>query len=146
MPQYEYSCESCEVEFTEMLMTKEESERYLKSHPCPICGNDASRLMSSFAFGFKGSVRGQSGVHGNSGVHDLDYPTLDKAVGRSSEVRWKNIKKRQEYVNQVRKETGSFALTEDSSGNLRPTDSKTLEMRAKAIDAFSKSKSQNSDK
>jgi len=138
MPQYEYACEECEVEFSELLLNKADSEKYLSSHPCPVCSNPAARKMSSFSFGFKGSVRGLSGVHGNSGVHDLDYPSLDKAVARSSEAKWGNFRKQQLKTDKVRQETGSHALTEDSSGNLKPTDSRILDLRAKAINSISK--------
>lgn len=77
------------------------------------------------------------GTPGNSGSHDLDYPTLDKAVGRSSEKKWGIYNKRKEMRDKVRKETGSPALT--TSGNkVAPTSVDKLNLRQKAINTFNK--------
>jgi putative FmdB family regulatory protein len=138
MPIFEYICEECPVEFEELLLNKDDVDKYQDAHPCPSCGKPAPKAVSAFSFGFKGGVRGLSGVHGNSGVHDLDYPTLDKAVARSSEKRWKHHNERQAEINRVRKEAGAYAVTTDTAGNVRPTDNKTLEVRSKAIDTMKK--------
>lgn len=81
-----------------------------------------------------------SGVHGNSGVHDLDYPSLDKAVARSSEKRWGVYSDRQSERDKVRKETGATALSSDSSGNPVPADPAIMGLRKKALETFGKLK------
>ena len=119
-------------------MSRDDVATFSEAYPCPTCGNQAPKSVSSFSFGFKGEVKGLSGVHGNSGVHDLDYPTLDKAVARSSEKRWEYNRERQEKINKVRREVGSHAVTSDADGNAKPTDSKTLDLRGKAINTMKK--------
>ena len=138
MPNYEYRCEDCEVEFEELLLQKDDIERYKNEHPCPSCGEMAYKILSSFSFGFKQEVRGLSGVHGNSGVHDFDYPSLDKAVARSSEKRWDFNRKRQSKLNKVRQESGVHAVTYDSSGNVTPTETSHLDNRQKAMPLLKK--------
>lgn len=133
MPNYEYRCDECSVEFEELLLNKEDIELYSDSYPCPVCSKPAPKQMSSFAFSFKGGVRGTSGVHGNSGVHDLDYPVLDKAVARSAEKRWDIHNKRQEAINKFRKESGSHAVAMTPSGDPLPVDKSVLDIRQKAM-------------
>lgn len=124
MPTYEYHCASCNIAFEELLLKQDEIKQYFEHHPCPNCKQDAPRHhVSSFGFAFKGGVRGSSGVHGNSGVHDLDYPTLDKAVARSSEKRWNIQNERTAAIEKVRQESGSRAVTYDESGKFKPLDS-----------------------
>ena len=143
MPSYEYACSDCGVEFEELLLNKEEISKYSESHPCPSCGQDSPKIVSSFAFNFKGAVRGTSGVHGNSGVHDWDYPTLDKAVARSSEAKWAQHRVKQEEANKVRVSTGSMELTRDSKGNVAPIDPAKLELRRKLVPMANKALKSN---
>jgi putative FmdB family regulatory protein len=138
MPNYEYRCEDCEVEFEELLLHKEEIEKYKSEYPCPSCGNMARKIMSAVSFGFKQEVRGLGGVHGNSGVHDFDYPSLDKAVARSSEKRWAFNRQRQEAINKVRQETGTHAVSMDNNGNFVPTNNSILEKRQAAMPVVKK--------
>ena len=143
MPTYEYVCEKCEVEFEELLLNKDDISKYFNEHPCPSCGEPARRVVSQFSFNFKGDVRGLSGVHGNSGVHDLDYPTLDKAVARSSEKRWAVHRERQESINKIRQETGTHAVSMgsiDGSGGIGPADKGSLSLREKALPTLKKLK------
>lgn len=140
MPIFEYRCEVCPVDFEETLVLTSEVKQYSEAHPCPVCSQMAARLkVNTFAFKFAGGVTGTSGVHGNSGVHDLDYPNLDKCVGRSAEKKWEGIHERQAEINKVRKESGSNAITVGSDGVPKPMDKKVGEIRQKAIDAFKKS-------
>lgn len=136
MPNYEYRCEECEVEFEELLLRKDEIEKYKEEHPCPSCGNMARKIMSAFSFGFKQQVQGLSGVHGNSGVHDFDYPSLDKAVARSSEKRWAYNRERQESINKVRRETGTHAMSMSNDGTVIPTNKEVLDQRQAAMPAL----------
>lgn len=139
MPTFEYRCEDCPVEFEELLILREDVQKYSEEHPCPLCKKMVPRMkVTSFAFSFKGGVRGTSGVHGNSGVHDLDYPTLDKAVARSSEARWGTYRTDQSERDKVRKETGSAALTVGEDGKPKAADPATLQIRQKAIATFQK--------
>lgn len=70
--------------------------------------------MSSTNFAFKappGRTAG-SGVHGQSGSHDLDYPILDKAIGRSAEEKWKKQARKTAAREALRKATGKTAESE----------------------------------
>lgn len=138
MPRYEYKCLSCNVEFEELLILKEDVDKYSKFHPCPNCNQRADRIVSSFAFNFKapsGQTQG-SGVHGNSGVHDLDYPTLDKAVGRSAAQKWSDYDSSQAERNKIRKESGSHALSMGADGSVSPMSKETAAVREKAMSVF----------
>jgi hypothetical protein len=55
-------------------------------------------------------------VHGNSGVHDLDYPSLDKAVGRSSAKKWEKARETQKEMAAARVSSETGAVAQDSSG------------------------------
>jgi hypothetical protein len=140
MPIYEYRCATCEADFEELLMSRDEIKQYSESHPCPQCKLLAPRLHGSvFGFSFKGDVRGTSGVHGNSGVHDLDYPTLDKAVARSSEKKWGMIKERQKSINEARKSLNTNAIASNSDGSYSAVDKSVLKTREDGIGTFKKS-------
>lgn len=135
MPIFSYFCDDCEVEFEELLTQSEEIIDYVDWHPCPTCKERAERVrVNSFAFKFAGAMTGESGAHGNSGVHDHDYPTLDKAVGRSAETKWTGIKARKAKLDKVRKETGQYAVSTNRAGDVVvPTDKNTILNRQKAI-------------
>lgn len=140
MPVFEYACQACEVEFEEVLTLQDDIKQYTTWHPCPSCGGQAPRLGISLTnFNFKGGVRGESGVHGQSGSHDLDYPTLDKAVGRSAEKKWDRIRNEKAVREKIRKETGSAALSVES-GSLAPANPENLKVRQMALRTFKKMK------
>ena len=133
MPIFEYRCEPCNAEFEEALTSQDDIKQYTASHPCPGCGQPAPRAgVSVTNFTFKGGVRGESGVHGQSGVHDLDYPVLDKAIGRSAAKRWDRINREQAQRNKVRIETGSSAIaktvTKDST-TFAPASTESVRVR-----------------
>lgn len=129
MPTFEYRCEPCNAEFEEVLIQQAEIKEYEKWHPCPGCGGRAERLGISITnFTFKGEVRGESGVHGQSGVHDLDYPVLDKAIGRSSAKRWERIRGEQAERDKVRKETGAVSLAK-IGGQILPANAESVKVR-----------------
>ncbi|OPZ39527.1 MAG: Zinc ribbon domain protein [Synergistetes bacterium ADurb.BinA166] len=136
MPIYEYKCPPCQSEFEELLTLSDDVKKYADWHPCPSCGGRAERLrMSVTNFQFAGGVRGETGVHGQSGSHDLDYPTLDKAVGRSSDKKWTRINQEKETRSKIRKEAGTNALSK-IDGKIVPTSPDVLKLRtAAAVDA-----------
>ncbi len=139
MPTYEYRCEPCEVEFEETLLQQEDVKKYSQQHPCPNCHEMAPRLgISVTNFKFAGGVRRESGVHGQSGSHDLDYPTLDKAVGRSSEKKWQRITREQAERNKIRKETGVNAISKDKDGKFIPSSKDNLKVREMALTTLKK--------
>jgi putative FmdB family regulatory protein len=139
MPRYEYVCDECEVTFDELLILQAEIAQYKDSHPCPSCKKMSRRnYVTEFGFAFKGGVRGTSGVHGNSGVHDLDYPTLDKAVARSSDAKWKENIAKQEAIQKARKESPSGVVSHTTSGEFKPASSEVVKKRD---DAYAKMKS-----
>lgn len=101
MPKYVFECPVCKVRF----------ERNLKvgthpTHECPECHDQAPLVMSGFGFSF--AEGGASAA--NSGVHDQDYPTADKAVGRSAKRRWDYIKSRDVVKGEARKQGETHAL------------------------------------
>jgi putative FmdB family regulatory protein len=103
MPVYEFECQDCTLRFRRTLKMGDHT-----SHPCPRCGTDAPRLWEGFG--------GHQFAHGgtapaNSGVHDHDYPTADKAVGRDAELRWGEIHEREKVKEAVRKLGGTSKLS-----------------------------------
>ena len=140
MPIREYKCEPCNAEFEEVLTSSEDIKEFETWYPCPGCGGRAERLgVSVTNFTFKGGVRGESGVHGQSGVHDLDYPVLDKAIGRSSAKRWERIRREQAQRDQVRKETGSVALSKvpgKEANTFVPTDTEGVKVRQMGLSKY----------
>ena len=141
MPTFEYSCQACEILFEELLIQSDEIEKYREWHPCPQCGERSQReAVSMINFAFKapaGQTQG-SGVHGQSGVHDLDYPKIDKAVGRSAAVKWQQYNQRKADRDKVRKEAGTNAIAMTPEGKPVAADSATSQLREKALKTFSK--------
>jgi len=143
MPTFEYSCSKCEILFEELLLKISEIEEYKDWHPCPQCGDPADRekvSLTNFSFKAPGGPTQGSGVHGQSGVHDLDYPKLDKAVGRSSSVRWTNFDKKKKERDRIRKEAGTNALSVGPDGRPKPMSSDVAQKREKVLSNLSKIK------
>lgn len=65
-------------------------------------------MFDKTAFGFGFAAGGAAPA--NSGVHDQDYPSADKIVGRSADVRWATYRERDKVKNQVREMGRSPAL------------------------------------
>lgn len=78
-------------------------------------------------------------MHGQSGVHDLDYPVLDKAIGRSAEKKWSIYQQRKQLRDKVRKEAGTNAIAQ-SGDKITPMTKQGLEMREKGLKLFKKAK------
>jgi putative FmdB family regulatory protein len=102
MPSFEFECLYCNLRFERTLKMADHP-----THPCPKCECDAPRVWNGFAFGF-GGAPGET--PGNTGVHDKDYPTADKAVGRSAEARWGEFTERAKVKEQARAQGGTHAL------------------------------------
>ena len=136
MPSFEYECKNCEYIFEELLIQSDEIQKYSKSCPCPSCGKDSLRVVSAANFTFKVSTPG------NSGVHDVDYPTLDKAVGRSAAKKWQKYNDRKTQRDKFRKEHGVVAITEHND-KIIPTSPQKLELRQKALKKFSEIQKSN---
>ncbi len=140
MPVYEYHCLKCKMIFEELILFKSDISKYSKEHGCGKCGSICKRVPSASNFQFKGLSEGDPTNQGNSGIHDLDYPSLDKAIGRSANRKWKAYSKKKEEHDRVRRESGSIEISVDSSGNVFPTDTETLKIRKKALSIFKKAK------
>ncbi len=139
MPIYEYACEKCSIEFEELLNSSEK-DTYFEWHPCPNCGEKAARIqMSKVSFQFSGGQVAGSGVHGNSGSHDLDYPNLDKAIGRSSENKWKNYNEQKDQRDAERRKLGTNSIREEN-GKISAVESARSETREKAWKLFNEAK------
>ncbi len=98
MPQYTFECQNCEVRFSRTLKMDNHT-----THECPSCKDQAPRILEGFAFQFEKS---EGAKPGNSGVHDHDYPTADKAIGRSAEERWGLIHERDKVKEAARQQGG----------------------------------------
>ena len=133
MPNYLYYCEVCGVEFEELILSQSDIKEYFDHYPCSICHGRAERVrVNTFAFNFKG------GTPGNSGVHSDDYPTLDKAVGRSADKKWQNINKKKEARDKLRREIGTNAISQTPDGKDVPTDPGVLQTREQALKSHKK--------
>ncbi len=106
MPSYTFECQTCDLRFTRTL----KMENHL-AFECPGCSDQAPRVIEGFAFQFEQG----KGAPGNSGVHDHDYPTADKAVGRSATERWALIHEREKVKAEARKQGGTHALIRHTS-------------------------------
>jgi len=103
MPRYTFECVQCSTRFDRTLKLGDHP-----THPCPSCNEEAPRLFDRAAFGFGFSAGGSAPA--NSGVHDQDYPSADKIVGRSADERWATYRARDKVKNQVREVGGSPAI------------------------------------
>jgi len=101
MPRYTFECDPCTLKFERTLPIGDHP-----LHKCPACGDDAPRVIEGFAFAFSAG----GGAPGNSGVHDHDYPTADKAVGRSTDERRAVLEERNKAKAEARKNGGTNAL------------------------------------
>jgi len=103
VPKYVFECQDCAVRFERILKMGEHP-----THECPSCKEEAPRLFTGN--GFSHSFAAGSGPAANSGVHDHDYPTADKIVGRSAEERWAMYRERDKVKKKVREAGGTGAL------------------------------------
>lgn len=92
-------------------------------------------MFDKTAFGFGFATGGTAPA--NSGVHDQDYPSADKIVGRSADTRWATYRERDNIKRQVREIGGSPALERvDGEGYTEYTamGQPKREARAKLVD------------
>lgn len=118
------------------------------THACPHCKEEAPRKFEDgFSFAFQA---GKGADQANTGVHDLDYPSADKVVGRSAESRWDTFRQRQKVKEEVRKVGGGQALVRRDGPGFVEYDAMTdasLAARAKTVDyavALERSKASDS--
>jgi hypothetical protein len=112
-----------------LLISSDDIKKYSKEHPCKKCGKLVFRIPSAVNFKFEGKK--------SSGAHDLDYPSLDKAVGRSANRKWKTYDAEKVERFKVRKQAGTHALSIDpSTGRPIPADNNTMKIREKALKTF----------
>jgi len=140
MPTFEYHCEPCESLFEEILLDPDDVKQFSKQHPCPKCRTMAKRVeisLTNFSFkGPSGQTQG-SGVHGQSGSHDLDYPTLDKAIGRSAEKKWVEYGKRKKARDEIRKKAGTNVIS-TAGGTTGPADPGVMKARETGLKTWAK--------
>lgn len=133
MPTFEFCCDNCGVLFEETFIDPDETKKYREEYPCIQCDRMARRVMSATNFQFKG-------VPGQSGSHDLDYPILDKAVGRSAANKWQRFYKEKERRDKVRQDSGQHAVTQIGD-SITPTPASNLKIREHYIKKFNEAKS-----
>lgn len=138
MPKYTFACPDCELLFDRTLKLASHSE-----HPCPLCKRLAPRQWSEQNFAASFAVPANKPT-GNTGVHDLDNPTADKAVGRSAFSRWESYEGRKEVKEKARQEGGTHALIRHDDGqhtDYEPMTALGLDAHRKlAREAYSKAK------
>lgn len=142
MPSFEYVCRACDLEFEELLLHQDEIREYSKSHPCPECKQPSLRSgvqVTNFSFKAPARQGAGTGVHGQSGVHDLDYPKLDKAVGRSSDVKWDRYGVRKAARDKARRELGTNSVTQVGDTVMAASPG-TLAVREKALIVLERAK------
>ena len=141
MPSYRYFCKACDAIFEDLLISTEEIKSYSQEHPCPVCEAVCPKIPSAANFKFAGPA-GSDPTSGrsSSGSHDLDYPSLDKAVGRSANRKWKSFSEKKKVRDQVRRETGSIAITESKDGTMTPTNQNILSARETGLKTFKKAR------
>ena len=128
MPKYTFECQRCTLRFSRMLKMDE--------HPtfeCPTCKDEAPRLFEGFGFGFAPG----GGADANSGVHDHDYPSADKVVGRSAEQRWGEYRERDKVKKKAREMGDTHALIRvdgDGFTDYEPMTPVGTDARAKLVD------------
>lgn len=147
MPTFEYCCDDCHIIFEELLIALDEVKQYSKEHPCKKCGKPAHRIPSAANFNFAGKGESDPTHRMSSGVHDLDYPTLDKAVGRSANRKWKSYDAEKSERDVVRRRTGEHAISIDpGTGKPMSADSSTIKIREQALKTFKKIKDKAAQK
>ena len=109
MPRYTFECQGCSTRFDRTLKMGDHP-----THECPACHEQAPRLFDKSSFGFGFSAEGNAPA--NSGVHDHDYPSADKIVGRSAESRWATYRERDKVKQKVR-EIGETTALERIDGD-----------------------------
>jgi len=98
--------------------------------------------MSAANFNFKGVAEGDPTRKGNSGIHDLDYPTLDKAIGRSANRKWKEYHKEKDARDKARRALGTNTITE-RDGHAAPVEPGVMGLRRQGIKTLRKAIKQN---
>ena len=88
MPIYEFQCSECGLRFDKLF--KRVSE--VKEIECKSCGAPAKRQVTAAAFKFAHSTGLRGALPPNTGTSD-DW-NFDKAVGRDSENKWRQIERR----------------------------------------------------
>ncbi len=83
MPIYEYNCQDCKQIFEEWQKDYEE-----RDIPCPVCGGNASRIISSTSFVLKGGGWYASGYNSASagGAGSSPAPGADAAPAKPAET------------------------------------------------------------
>jgi len=133
MPIFRYFCDDCTTEFEETILKSDEVKEFFDWHPCPECKQRAERIrVNSVSFGFKSALS-----DGNTGIHSVDYPKLDIAVGRSADKKRSEYTKKKEQRDKIRKSIGTNYVSE-SGGSVRALDSKSLDLREKGSKMFKK--------
>lgn len=129
MPRYTFECATCTVRFDRTLKIGDHAD-----HPCPECSEPAPRVMEGFAFQFAAS----GAAPGNTGVHDLDYPTADKIVGRDTDARRGLNAERDAAKTELRKKAGTSGLSrinhKDGSIEYTAMSKPAIEARRKVAD------------
>jgi putative FmdB family regulatory protein len=120
MPVYKYLCKSCGLEFDKLVSVSDAK----KESDCISCSGKANKMITSANFNFKSKQE-----QGSTGIHDIDYPNVDKAVGRSAETKWIDFRDRREVADQARdaynaKYLGKIAVDSHTDEYYKVSDSK----------------------
>lgn len=135
MPLYEYSCESCNY-FFENLVSYEKKDEV----KCSLCGHTAKRKEAS-TFGIKSNIAvGKETLHSDK--------EIDRAIGAESDKRWRVINDKKEAKEKALKEgmkngkkVKVMDIPKDKDGYYRPA----IHVGSKAEVSFKKEYSEALD-
>jgi len=134
LPAFRYFCDDCNAEFEEILLQTQEIKEYFEWHPCPDCKGRAERIrINTFSFGFKSNL-----PVGNTGVHSVDYPMLDIAVGRSADKKRAEGMAKKKNRDDARRKLGTNYISQKADGEIRAVNPKLLENREKGLKLLDK--------
>ena len=130
MPVYKYECGKCGLEFDKLVSRSEGNAEV----GCINCDAPAEKIVGKTNFSFS-STRKQ----GDTGVHDIDYPVLDKAVGRSAEKRWVKFEDRRAAEDRARADyespyLGKIPIGDHTDGYYKVPDKRIEERREAAAE------------
>jgi putative FmdB family regulatory protein len=105
MPAYLFRCETCALKFERIVKVG------VSAHPCPECEAPVQRVLEGQTFGHAFE---EPPHPTNSGIYDYDNPSADKAVGRDAFKKWADYEERKKFKENLRKSSGTHALTRTS--------------------------------
>jgi putative FmdB family regulatory protein len=129
MPLYEFFCRDCNLKFEELV-----NQTDISQSPCIKCGKPANKQVSSFAPVISGGSPNE---------------TIDMAVGREADKRWKNYDERQSR-RRGKQKMQTFSLPKTDDGKYMPVmalgQKKDKDLRKDYVDALQAHRKERTEK